>query len=171
MGSSLAAGVQPFRFQDGWGVVAPTGDADFAGMCRAFDVEGYDDPRVATIAQRRNHRDVSKVLMDRCHAKAAQLTKQEATRRLEAQRVPFSMILSPDEIVDDPHAVAVGMFEERDHHVTGRTRLPRHPALFGATPAALASAAPALGEHSDAILAELGLAERTAEMRAKGVVH
>jgi crotonobetainyl-CoA:carnitine CoA-transferase CaiB-like acyl-CoA transferase len=171
MNSSFVAGFRPFRFEDGWGVIAPTSDSDFAGMCRALDVDGYDDPRVATIAQRRNNRDLSNALMDLCYAKAAHLTKAEATRRLEAERVPFSMILSPQEIVVDPHALAVGMFEQRDHHVTGRTRLPRHPALFGATPARLAPGAPALGEHSDAILAELGLADRTSELRAKGVVH
>jgi crotonobetainyl-CoA:carnitine CoA-transferase CaiB-like acyl-CoA transferase len=108
--------------------------------------------------------------MDMCYAKAANLTMAEATKRFEAERVPFAMILSPDELTRDEHAVAIGMFEEHDHHIVGKTRLPRHPTRFGGTPAALTSGSPALGEHTDEILAELGLGDRTAELRAAGVV-
>jgi crotonobetainyl-CoA:carnitine CoA-transferase CaiB-like acyl-CoA transferase len=94
----------------------------------------------------------------------------EASARFEAERVPFAMILSPAELPDDPHAIAAGLFELHDHHVVGKTRLPRHPAQFGATPASLTGDAPALGEHTDAILIELGLDEQIGELRAAGVV-
>ena len=43
--SSFVAGFQPMRFEDGWGIVTPTSDADFQGMCKALDVDGWDDPR------------------------------------------------------------------------------------------------------------------------------
>jgi crotonobetainyl-CoA:carnitine CoA-transferase CaiB-like acyl-CoA transferase len=56
----------------------------------------------------------------------------EATERFEAERVPFAMILTPDQLTRDAHAVAMGLFVEADHHVVGRTRLPRHPAQFAA---------------------------------------
>ena len=98
------------------------------------------------------------------------MTMAEATARLEAERVPFAMVLSPDELTRDPHAVAVGLFEERQHHVVGRTRFPRHPIQFLGTPADTTDASPALGEHTDEILTELGLAERIAELRSAGVV-
>ena len=45
--SSFVQTFRPFRFRDGWGIATPTSDSDFAGMCRAFGVEGYDDPRVS----------------------------------------------------------------------------------------------------------------------------
>lgn len=169
--SSFVAGFRPMRFADGWGIVTPTSDHDFAGMCRALGVPGYDDPRVATIAERIAHRDVLEPIMDMCYASAAGLTMADATRRFDAERVPFSMILAPDELPHDPHAVAMGLFEERDHHVVGRTRLPRHPAQFGATPARLGGPSPALGQHTDELLAELGLdPERVAALRAANVV-
>jgi crotonobetainyl-CoA:carnitine CoA-transferase CaiB-like acyl-CoA transferase len=48
--------------------------------------------------------------------------------------------------------------------------LPRHPTQFGTTPASLGFGAPALGQHTDEILNELGLGERTEALRATGVV-
>ena len=98
------------------------------------------------------------------------MTMAEATPRFEQQRVPFSMVLSADELTRDPHAIAVGLFKERDHHVVGRTRFPRHPIQFGGTPARTTDASPALGEHTDEILTELGLRDRIAALRGSGVV-
>lgn len=168
--SSFVAGFQPMRFADGWGIVTPTSDADFAGMCRALGVDGWDDPRIATIAERIKHRDVLEPIMDLCYAHAANLSMAEATERFEAERVPFSMILTPEELTRDPHAVAIGLFEEADHPVVGRTRLPRHPTRFHGTPAALTGNSPSLGEHTDEVLGELGLADQLPALRASGVV-
>ena len=168
--SSFVAGFQPMRFSDGWGIVTPTSDHDFHGMCKALDVPGWDDPRVSTVAERVQNREAMEPIMDLCYAHAANLTMEEATERFEAERVPFAMILTPDQITRDPHAVAMGLFEEADHHVVGRTRMPRHPTRFGVTPAHLSGGSPALGEHTDEILTELGLADQIAAFRAAEVV-
>lgn len=168
--SSFVAGFRPFRFDDGWGIVTPTSDADFAGLCKALDVPGYDDPRVATISERVKHRELTSELMDLCYATAVNLTMAEASERFEKQRVPFAMVLSPEEIPNDEHAVAVGLFEYVEHHVVGRVRHPRHPTRFSATPATVKVSSPALGEHTDEILTELGRAGDIADLRARGVV-
>jgi crotonobetainyl-CoA:carnitine CoA-transferase CaiB-like acyl-CoA transferase len=168
--SSFVSSFAPLRFLDGWGICTPTSDADFAGMCRAFGVDGYDDPRVATIAQRVQHRELSSALIRRCYEVAATLTTDDAMARLEAERVPCGVVLSPAELVDDEHAHAIGLFVDAPHPVAGRTRLPRHPTHFGATPAKLGGPAPALGEHTNELLAEIGHAERAAAFRAAGVV-
>jgi crotonobetainyl-CoA:carnitine CoA-transferase CaiB-like acyl-CoA transferase len=170
LNSSFVAGFRPMRFLDGWGIVTPTSDHDFAGMCRALDVAGFDDPRIATVAERLKNRDVLAPIMDMCYALAANLTMEQATERFERERVPFAMILTPDELTRDPHAVAVGLFVERDHPVVGRTRIPRHPAQFCGTPAALAGNAPTLGEHTDEILVELGLGDQIEPLRIGGVI-
>jgi crotonobetainyl-CoA:carnitine CoA-transferase CaiB-like acyl-CoA transferase len=158
------------RFLDGWGIVTPTSDHDFAGMCKALDVEGWDDPRIATVGERIKNREVLAPVMDMVYAMAANLTMDEATVRFERERVPFSMILTPEQLTRDPHAVAIGMFVESEHHIVGRTRLPRHPAQFGATPATLTGDSPALGQHTDEILTELGLGDEIATLREKAVV-
>jgi crotonobetainyl-CoA:carnitine CoA-transferase CaiB-like acyl-CoA transferase len=170
MPSSFNAGFSPMRFLDGWGIVVPTTDADFAGMCRSLDVEGWDDPRIKTVGERRKNRDILEPIMDMCYAMAANLTQAEATERFLRERVAFAMVLTAAEMVDDPHAVAIGMFEEFDHPVVGRARLPRHPTQFHETPASLAGGAPALGQHTDEILTELGLSERIASLRDASIV-
>jgi crotonobetainyl-CoA:carnitine CoA-transferase CaiB-like acyl-CoA transferase len=109
-------------------------------------------------------------IMGRCYEAAARLSTQEAMARLEAQRVPCGVVVAPENLPDDQHARAIGLFEEWVDPVVGRVRQPRHPTRFGTTPAALGGPAPALGQHTDEILGELGLAEDVARLRAEGVV-
>ena len=168
--SSFNAGFQPMRFEDGWGIVVPTTDADFDGMCKALDVEGWDDPRVRTVGERRKNRDVLEPIMDMCYAMAANLTQAEATERFERERVAFAMVLSTKEITDDPHAIAIGMFTDFDHPVVGPARMPRHPAQFHGTPAELGGLTPALGQHTDEVLTELGFGDRIEHLREAGIV-
>jgi crotonobetainyl-CoA:carnitine CoA-transferase CaiB-like acyl-CoA transferase len=168
--SSFVATFRPFRFVDGWGIATPTSDHDFVGIMRAFGIEGTDDPRVATLAERVQHADLTARMMNQVYEVAATLSTDEAMARLNAQRVPCGVVLSPAELVDDEHARAIGLFVERDHPVVGHLRLPRHPILFGETPAELGAGAPALGEHTEEILGEIGWRDRVGDLRAAGVV-
>jgi Predicted acyl-CoA transferases/carnitine dehydratase len=81
--SSFVQNFRPFRFVDGWGICTPTSDANFAGMCRALGVDGYDDPRIATIVARMSNRELTGQIMQRCYAAAAAMTTAEAIGRLE----------------------------------------------------------------------------------------
>ena len=168
--SSFVATFRPFHFRDGWGIATPTSDADFSGLCRAFGVTGADDPRVATIAERNRHPDLMRSIMDRCYAAATELTTAESIARLEAERVPCGVVVSPAELAADPHAQAIGLLEDSAHPTAGRLRQPRHPAAFGVTPARLGGPAPGLGDHTGEVLAGIGLADRVADLRAAGVI-
>jgi crotonobetainyl-CoA:carnitine CoA-transferase CaiB-like acyl-CoA transferase len=170
LNSSFVSTFRPFRFLDGWGIATPTADKDFLGMCRAFGID-HSDERLQTIVQRNQNREFVAEVMDAVYAVAATLTTADAIAALEAETVPCGIIRSPAEIVDDPHAVAVDMFETHDHPASGRVRHPRHPAQFAATPASLAGRAPVLGEHTDEVLGDLGYApEQIATLRASGAV-
>src|SRR5439155_21147631 len=77
--SSFVAGFRPIRFAVGWGIVNPTSDDDFAGMCRALGASGCDDPRISTLGERMKHREVMEEVLDLSYALAANLTTVEAT--------------------------------------------------------------------------------------------
>jgi crotonobetainyl-CoA:carnitine CoA-transferase CaiB-like acyl-CoA transferase len=168
---SFAAGSRPLKFTDGWGICTPTADADFFGMCRAFGVDGWDDPQVASPVLRHKNRAATRALMDQCYAAAEKLSTAEAMARLDAERVPCGVVLSPAELAEDPHVVANGMLVDGEHPVAGRIRQPRPAAQFTATPSALGAPAPTIGQHTDEILAGLGVADDdVARLRASGVV-
>jgi len=171
MNSSFTQGSRPFRFTDGWGIATPTSDADFHGMCIALGVEGHDDPRVATIGERRKNPQVTADILRACHAATRDMTSADALQRMDQLNVPFALVVPPAEMHEDEHAIAMGLFEESVHPVGGRVRQPRHPARFGGTPASLGGPSPSLGQHTDEILAELGLADRIEALRAEGVVQ
>jgi crotonobetainyl-CoA:carnitine CoA-transferase CaiB-like acyl-CoA transferase len=171
MPSQVSAGFEPMRFADDWLAVTPTGDAAFAGLCRALGVEGWDDPRLASVATRSHHMHLVNEIFDLCHAAAANIGVDEAAERLEAEGVAFSRVLAPAALPEEPHARAMGLFEEHDHHVVGRVRHPRHPAQFEGTPAQLGRAAPQLGEHTDEVLAEIGFGEQIDALRAAGTIR
>jgi crotonobetainyl-CoA:carnitine CoA-transferase CaiB-like acyl-CoA transferase len=73
-------------------------------------------------------------------------------------------------VLADPQVHAAGGFAEvPDGEAT--TLLPATPVDFGGTPSGPRAMAPALGQHSDAILAELGRSPaQIAALRAQKVV-
>jgi crotonobetainyl-CoA:carnitine CoA-transferase CaiB-like acyl-CoA transferase len=171
MPSSFVSGVKAFRFVDGAGVCTPTSDADFAGMCRAFRVDGYDDPRVAGIAARRQNKELMGAIMQRCHMSATTMTMTEARARMTEFNVPFGEVIAPRDLAADPHVAAIGLLESSAHPTGGRMLQPRHPARFARTPAKLGAASPGLGEHTDVLLSELGYdADQIGQLRAASIV-
>ncbi len=168
--SSFTAALRAWRYADGWGTASPVSDADFAGMCRAFGIDGADDPRVATLPQRRQHPDLLQAIMEKIQGVATTLATAEATRRLEREGVPCGVALPLDALHEDPHVRATGLLVESTHPIAGPIRQPRPAARFERTPSAIAGDGPAMGQHTDEVLAELGLADELEKLRADGIV-
>jgi len=65
--------------------------------------------------------------------------------------------------------VALELVEQYDHPQAGRLRQARAAARFSATPTTIRRGAPALGEHTDEVLGEIGYsAAEIADLRAAG---
>jgi crotonobetainyl-CoA:carnitine CoA-transferase CaiB-like acyl-CoA transferase len=168
--SSFSRDQKLWPTKDGFVIAAPVSDADVAGICRGVGVDGYDAPEVATIMARRANADAFNELLRRVLAAVSELTTAEAISGMEAEKAPCGAVLSPAELSDDPHVRALGMLEDSLHPMAGRMRQPRPAARFERTPSSTGAPAPGLGQHTDEILAELGLADRSAALRESGVV-
>jgi len=168
--SSFSRDQKLWPTKDGHVIAAPVSDADVAGICKGVGVDGYDAPEVATIMARRSNPDAFKELLQRVLEAVSQMTTAEAIAGMEAEKAPCGAVLSPAQLPDDPQVQALGMLEDSVHPLGGRMRQPRPAAQFEKTPASTGAPAPGLGENTDAILAELGLEDRVAELRERGVV-
>ncbi|MDG2307883.1 MAG: CoA transferase [Candidatus Binatia bacterium] len=156
--------------KDGHVIAAPVSDSDVAGICRGVGVDGYDAPEVATIMARRTNMEAFNELLRRVLDAVSNLTTEEAIRGMEAEKAPCGAVLSPEQLPNDPQVRALGMLEDSTHPIAGRMRQPRPAARFTKTPSETGGPAPGLGEHTDAILTELGMGDRTRELRDAGVI-
>ncbi len=97
--------------------------------------------------------------------------KAEIVSRAQEMRLAFTEVSEPAELFDDPQHEAREMFEEIDHPVAGRIKLPGAPFKMTGTPWQ-SSRAPLLGEHNEAIYSkELGYTgQEIARMMQMGVL-
>jgi crotonobetainyl-CoA:carnitine CoA-transferase CaiB-like acyl-CoA transferase len=66
-------------------------------------------------------------------------------------------VLRRNEVIVNEQVLARELITEFDHPDIGSVRQPKPAARFDRTPAAIQGPAPRIGEHSAAVLAELGL--------------
>ena len=155
-----------YETADTYITVAVQSDREWAALTRAFQKpEWLADPRFASPALRQKNIDarlamIQEVLKTR--------TAAEWLARLTAEGVPCAPVLTRTELLAHPQVAANGIVVEADHSGAGRLRQARAAARFSATPTGLKRGAPALGEHTDEILAEVGLSPTDARRLVVG---
>ncbi|MFV8232410.1 CaiB/BaiF CoA transferase family protein [Mycolicibacterium fortuitum] len=114
----------------------------------------WNTPDYATLEQRARQ-------IDTVYGLLAQTLKERTTAEwldLFAElEIPAAPMLTPDELFDNEHLNAVGLFETVDTP-HGRVRMPGVPTWFSRTPGRVAGYAPELGADTAEVLAELGAA-------------
>jgi len=92
--------------------------------------------------------------------------------KLQAAGVPCGSVRDFGETFGDPQIAAREMIAAVEHHAIGLTRVLGTPLKLSDTPAAVRSAPPAIGQHTDAVLKDdLGLSQSAiADLRNRGVV-
>jgi formyl-CoA transferase/CoA:oxalate CoA-transferase len=161
---------QAFRCRDGWIYVAVWVERLWRPFCEALDRPDLaDDPRFATAAGRVRHRTALAAVLDGIFASG---TVAEWMARLEARDVLCAPVNRYRDLPADPQVAASGMLVEQDDPRAGRIRTLATPVRFSRTPGTRRTPAPALGEHTDAVLAEAGFdAGEIARLRAAAVVR
>ncbi len=159
----------PWQTTDGWvGAIWPADD-QYARVCEKLGVPHLiDDPRFATrqarIRNSNEHQEVFAKLL-------GEFTTAEALEALKAADVPCAPVLDITEVFDDPQVKHNQTVLTHEHPVAGTVRTTRFPARFSKTPTELERLAPAKGEHTDEVLAELGRSPaEIAELRRLGII-
>lgn len=152
-----------FATADGFVQIYVSEDARMQRLARLCGKpEWLDDPRLATQKARDTNRDYARGII----AEAMKTRKTaEWIADLKAADIPCGPILSVAEAFAAPQAQAMGMVLEATLGNGTPVRLPGFPVKLSRTPPSLRHAPPHIGEHSEAILAEIGLGQ-DAEARA-----
>jgi crotonobetainyl-CoA:carnitine CoA-transferase CaiB-like acyl-CoA transferase len=91
---------------------------------------------------------------------------------LAAHDIPAAPVQALVEFMDDPAVRHHAMIQEYAHPEVGRLRLMGQPLVFSDTPAADPGPPPTLGQHTDAVLRELGYEpDAVTDLRARGVIR
>jgi formyl-CoA transferase len=171
-GGSALPGIAPsnaYRCADGVVLIAGNGDSIFKRLMTAIGRDDLgNDPTLADNAGR-----VARVVeLDAAiEAWTQSRTVADVLKVLGEAKVPAGRVYTAKDIAEDPHYRARDMILKqvtRDGH---EIEVPGIVPKLSATPGSVRSSAPRLGDDTDAVLAELGLAaEAIAALRARNVV-
>ena len=151
--------VNPFRTSDDrWiSLLMRQGDGDWPKIARLLGIEHLvKDTRFASSRARRENAAELVPLIDDAFAK---LTYEQAAAALDAEQMVWAPILSPAEAVSDPQAIAAGCVVQTPTRDGGVINAPASPVRFPGADDGPKGHAPSMGEHTRAVLTELGYSE------------
>jgi crotonobetainyl-CoA:carnitine CoA-transferase CaiB-like acyl-CoA transferase len=160
---------QVFAVADGHLILAVGNDGQFQRLCQiAGCPELAGDPRFSRNAGRVRHREVLVPLLAQ---RLLTRPRHQWLAELDAAKVPCGPINDLAEVFADPQVRERNMTTVMTHPLTDRLELVSSPLKLSATPVQLRRPPPLLGQHTDEILAELGIgAEAREALRVAGVI-
>ena len=158
-----------FSASDGELFLAVGNDDQYQRFCTATGLqELLADARFSTNPQRVANEPALKALIEPVIRRR---TRDDWIRDFAAAGVPCGAVRSVSEALSDPQVSARKMVEAVEHAVLGPLKVLGTPIKLSATPASVRTAPPTLGQHTDAVLGELGLsAAEIKELRQRGVI-
>lgn len=147
------SGVFPAAGNDRWIAIACEDDASFARLATAIDQPALStDPRFATLAARKANEDELEALLSTW---TAARDPGDATVHLQGYGVGAHTVASNQDLTEDPHLNARGLFVELPHPEVGALRHVGVPWQMSGSDCRVRKAAPCLGADTDQVLADV----------------
>lgn len=144
--------IRPTR--DGFITMIAISNEEFRASCRAIGRPDLaDDPRLQTPLDRMQN---ATMMIGEISEAVSRFATEEIAARLEAEDVPHAVVLKREEVLTNPQVLANGSIGTLDDPRAGRMRMAHAAGRFDGKPMPFRRPAPALGEHTNEILAELG---------------
>jgi len=144
-------------------------DLSWPDFCLAIEREDLEnDPRFHNMEARGEHcEELIRILDDIFISR--DMAEWEA--RLREYNCIYGRIASPEEVINDPQAEVNGFFTEIQHPEAGEVRYVNTPVKFHQNPAAVKSASPEAGQHTEEVLLELGYSwDEIVKLKEQGAI-
>jgi crotonobetainyl-CoA:carnitine CoA-transferase CaiB-like acyl-CoA transferase len=143
-----------FKTLDGYITVGSLSDSEWRGLCGVINrPDLIDDPRFRSPAAR-SHNAAERLAL--VGAILSTGKSQTWLDHLDAADVPCAPVLRRADVMNNVQVVNNELIELMDQPGLGTVRQSRPAARFEQTPSGIAGPAPRIGQHTDAILAEVG---------------
>jgi len=144
-------------------------DRYWSAFCEAIGRPDLaDDERYANVIVRAQHSLELIALLDEIFATR---TRAEWGEVFDRYGLVWGPVQSVAEVIQDPQARALEVFEKMEHRTGDAVEIVRSPVEFGASPASIRTLAPELGEHTEEVLLEHGYSwEEIAALKEKGAI-
>lgn len=150
--------------------LAVVSDKQWEIFCRAFDLaDWFADPRLKTNNDRVRAREW---LMPRLRERLADTSAAQLAAVFEKEGLPFAPITRPEQLFDDPHLLATGGLAPITLPDGQSSHVPLMPMSLNGEQPPLRLQPPQIGEHTDALLRELGYSDDDVQaMKARGITQ
>jgi crotonobetainyl-CoA:carnitine CoA-transferase CaiB-like acyl-CoA transferase len=159
-----------FRCRDGqWVFIAAANDRFWSRLAPALGLaELATDPRFVRNVDRVKHRAELEAILE---STIGGMERDALVKALDEAGVPATPVNTVDQVMEDPQTAARGMVDRVHHPVLGEIPVISTPVKFSAMRAGVRTAAPVRGQHTDAVLADLGYTrEQIVALRERKVV-
>ncbi|MBB3140529.1 CaiB/BaiF CoA transferase family protein [Halomonas organivorans] len=158
-----------FQASDGEVAIAPSNDIMVERFLGALDMLSLlEDERFLDNRRRMDNREALREILNRV---IETRSVDEWIAHFNAAGVPCGRVHDLRETFEDPQVLAQQMTLELDQGAYGKVPTTGFPVKMQEAPASIHHPVPQLGEHTEAILAELGLADAECDtLRAKGII-
>jgi len=168
--SQTSGPADTFRTQDGWVLVQSVGGPLFERWAKLMgEPHWLEDPRFATDISRGNN---GVAISERLARWCAERTSKQVLKEMEEARLPAGPVMSPQDVIDDPHVAATNLLKRVDYPGLEKpSPVMQPPIRMSLTPLEIRHRAPTLGEHTDKIMGELGYsADEIDELRSARII-